>query len=65
MLEKKLIKAIHEHCMMAGEKKQLNCRKAFEIAGKMNVDISEIGAICDRESIKIASCQLGCFGTTK
>lgn len=61
MLEKELIKIIDEHCVTEGEKRRINCQKAFEIAELMKVDISKIGSICDKEAIKIASCQLGCF----
>jgi hypothetical protein len=40
---------------------KLPCAIAFQIAKEMKVSIKEIGEICNRQGIKIRSCQLGCF----
>jgi hypothetical protein len=42
-------------------KKRLRCPKAFELAQKYDVEIIEIGRICNEHNIKICKCQLGCF----
>jgi hypothetical protein len=42
-------------------KKRLACHKAFQLAGRLNISLAEIGRACEEEGIKIASCQLGCF----
>ena len=34
---------------------------AFELAKKYDVEIIEIGRICNEHNIKICKCQLGCF----
>jgi hypothetical protein len=40
---------------------KLPCATAFQIAKEMKVSIKEIGETCNRQGIKIRSCQLGCF----
>ena len=42
-------------------KKRLMCIEAFELAQKYDVEIIEIGRICNQHNIKICKCQLGCF----
>jgi len=37
------------------------CPRAFELAEQLGVEVSEIGRLCNREGVKIAQCQLGCF----
>ena len=43
------------------DKKRLTCAEAFELAKKYNVEIIEIGRMCNQHDIKICKCQLGCF----
>ena len=43
------------------DKKRLTCAEAFELAQKYDVEIIEIGRICNKHNIKICKCQLGCF----
>ncbi len=48
----------------AGEingKKKLPCVRAFELADEHSIPLKEIARCCDRNDIKISSCQLGCF----
>ncbi len=45
----------------ASREGRLACRKAFELAGALGVNPSEVGAAADELGIKIAACQLGCF----
>jgi hypothetical protein len=40
---------------------KLPCAQAFRIAKKFKVAPREVGDTANRLSIKIASCQLGCF----
>ncbi|MBW7989004.1 MAG: hypothetical protein FVQ84_03155 [Planctomycetes bacterium] len=43
------------------DKKRLTCAEAFELAKKYDVEIIEIGRMCNQCNIKICKCQLGCF----
>ena len=40
---------------------KLPCAQAFRIAKKVKVAPKEVGDTANRLSIKISSCQLGCF----
>lgn len=42
-------------------KKTLTCSKAFELAKKFDMEVDEIGRICNQHDIKICKCQLGFF----
>jgi len=42
-------------------RKKLSCAEAFELAREFNAEIIEIGRICNKHSIRICKCQLGCF----
>ncbi len=41
---------------------KLSCVAAFEIAGKLYIPESDIGAAADRLRLKLVNCQLGLFG---
>jgi len=56
-----LINAVVERAKESDGRKQLKCAEAFEIAQEFEADVIEIGRICNRHSIKICKCQLGCF----
>ncbi len=43
------------------DQKRLTCAEAFELANKFEMEIIEIGRICNQHNIKICKCQLGCF----
>lgn len=59
--EQKLTDAVVEQARQDGGEKRLTCAEAFEVARKLNVEIVEIGRICNQTNIKICKCQLGCF----
>ena len=42
-------------------RRTLACATGFKIAEKYQVPLGTIGRICNDNSIKIKSCQLGCF----
>ncbi len=42
-------------------KKTLMCSEAFELAKKFDMEVAEIGRICNQHDIKICKCQLGFF----
>ena len=44
-----------------GGKETLACAQAFELAARHGVPLKEIGRACDREGIRVRSCQLGMF----
>jgi hypothetical protein len=41
---------------------RIDCRDALAIAARLGVPPSQVGRICNVDKIKIANCQLGCFG---
>jgi PIN domain nuclease of toxin-antitoxin system len=41
---------------------ELSCATAFEIAGKLNVRVKDIGEAADRLKVRLVKCQLGLFG---
>ncbi len=42
-------------------KPSLSCKKAFVLAEEHDLKLSDIGAVCRMEMIRISRCQLGCF----
>jgi len=56
-----LIKAVLERAEEIDGKKKLACAEAFELAKEFEVEVIEIGRICNRHNIRIRKCQLGCF----
>ena len=40
---------------------RIACTQCFQIAKNLNVPIKAVGDACNAKSIKIKSCQLGCF----
>lgn len=62
--KKKLLDAILESARKeqdAAGKPQLTCARAFALAKRFDVEIIEIGRICNQNNIKVCKCQLGCF----
>ena len=56
-----LINAVLERAQDSDDRKKLTCTEAFQIAGELNVEVAEIGRICNQQNIRICKCQLGCF----
>lgn len=62
MVEKEdLISAVLKKVKLIDGRKKLTCVEAFELARQFKVGIIEIGRICNKNSVKIHRCQLGCF----
>ena len=40
---------------------RLACRRAFDLAKELDVNVLVIGAACDAAGIRVTGCQLGCF----
>lgn len=59
--KKELINAVLDRVQESDGKKKLMCAEAFELAQQLDVEIPEIGRICNQHNIKIYKCQLGCF----
>lgn len=57
LLKSEVLKAV----VNRNEKPILSCKKALQLAEKHNVTPKRVGALCDKENIKIRQCQLGCF----
>lgn len=45
----------------AAKEQRLSCSTAHQLAEQHGITLKEIGEAADRLSIKIFSCQLGCF----
>jgi len=56
-----LINAVLERAQETNGRKKLACAEAFELAKEFEVEVIEIGRICNRHNIRIRKCQLGCF----
>ena len=57
LLKSEVLKAV----VSRSGKPILSCKKALQIAEKLKVTPKRVGALCDKENIKIRQCQLGCF----
>ena len=63
-VEKKLVEAIINSANNGKAphgRKSLACVTAFKLAKKYEVNVIEIGRLCNKHNIKICKCQLGCF----
>jgi len=56
-----LINAVLERAQETDGRKKLACTEAFELAQEFEVEVIEIGRICNQHKIRIRKCQLGCF----
>jgi len=61
MDEEKLVNAVLERAHEPDGRKRLNCAEAFELAKEFEVEIVEVGRICNEQNMRICKCQLGCF----
>jgi hypothetical protein len=56
-----LVNAVLEGAQEVDGRKKLACAQAFELANEFQVEVVEVGRICNKQNIKICKCQLGCF----
>ncbi len=56
-----LINTVLERAQEIDGRKKLACAEAFELAQEFEVEVIEIGRICNQHNIRIRKCQLGCF----
>jgi len=54
---KELVKKLQE-LFPSGE---ISCTEARRAAGELNVELIEMGELCDEAGLKIYGCELGCF----
>ncbi len=59
--EEDLINAVLERVEERDGRKKLACAEAFELAQEFEVEVIEIGRICNQRNVRICKCQLGCF----
>lgn len=59
--ESERVKMVIEAAKEVKGVKKLSCAEAFRLAGELEIKVSEIGRICNKQKIKICNCQLGCF----
>lgn len=55
-------KEIEEKVLAAAKEGKIACKVALSIANDLDVSPAKVGAVANENSIKIAACQLGCFG---
>ena len=58
---KDLVNAVLKRSQDVDGTRKLPCAEAFELAQECQVEIIEIGRICNHQNIKVCKCQLGCF----
>lgn len=56
-----IVQAVLEAMEEVGGRRTLSCEAAFRLAEEMNLDLLDIGQVCNEEKIRIVRCQLGCF----
>ena len=54
-------KLILDTAVMHEGKKKLTCAQALKLSQEHDLSLREIGETCNRHSIKIIGCELGCF----
>ena len=59
--KERLIDSISKKTFRDGDKVKLSCAAAFAIAEQNDVNIADVGAVCNELNIRICKCQLGCF----
>lgn len=57
----KILETVLQYCIVKEDRKYLTCEMAFKIAQEMEVNVTNIGILCNKNDIKIKSCQIGCF----
>lgn len=60
--ETTLRERIEAACYEEGDRQRIACADALRIAEEAGVAPIEVGKACDEARVKIAGCQLGCFG---
>jgi len=60
-MEKELKNLMDEFAFQEGNRRKLKCKDAFEIANRLDIPLGSIAKFCNRNNIKLTSCQLGCF----
>jgi len=60
-MKEKILEKISEKIFMDGEKKKIKCADALQIANELGINPKEVGLCCNKNDIKLADCQLGCF----
>jgi len=61
MSSKELVAAVLERASEADGRRKLTCKRAFEIARELGIEIGDVGRTCNEQGVRICQCQLGCF----
>ncbi len=40
---------------------RISCTEARQVAVELNIELAEMGELCDEAGLKIYGCELGCF----
>jgi hypothetical protein len=59
--DRNFVNAVLAKAQESKGKKKLTCSEAFELAKRFNVEVIEIGRVCNQRKVRICKCQLGCF----
>lgn len=46
---------------IGGEQKRISCTEARNLAEEHEMEMGDMGALCDELGMKIYACELGCF----
>jgi len=57
-----LVRIVLDACREKDGRQMLDCETAHDLAKKQNLQLADIGKVCNDRNIKIVNCQLGCFG---
>ena len=59
--DEKLVAAVLACSKETEGRRSLTCAEALRIATELDVEPVQVRRTCDRQKIRICSCQLGCF----
>jgi len=59
--QEELARIVRDRSKEVDGRRILTCAEALNLAAELGVEPRRIGQACDREKIRLSSCQLGCF----
>lgn len=62
MNDEELLAIIIKNAVQSNGRQTLTCERGHQLAAELGVEVERIGRICQQKAVKIAHCQLGCFG---
>ncbi len=62
MTDADIVAEIAKHADERNGSRYLTCHRAHVIGEELDVSLARIGQLCEQTNVRIAACQLGCFG---